>query len=270
MVNTFFGLGKVTGRTGKRFSLNAVRLLFQAVLAVLCAAGLTGCIDSASWGAHGFGWRSIEGSGNVIAEARDVSGFDRVSVMGSGELTLAQGDEEGLTIEADDNLLPVIVSEVRGGHLIIGPENVSVRPSTPIRYQLKFRDLTELHLSGSVRAEADAIKTDRLALHISGSGRVQVPKLEASMLSTHISGSGSATAAGQVARQEIRISGSGNHHAPELRSDRADVHISGSGNASLWVDEILAAHISGSGRVEYRGAPQVESHLSGSGRVIRR
>lgn len=268
MVNTLFGFGRTSGKAGSNFS-RAARLLFPAALAVL-SAGLTGCIDSANWMAHGLGWRSVKGSGNVTTEARSVSGFDRVSVMGSGELTLVQGDDEGLTIEADDNLLPVIVSEVRGGHLKIGPENVNVRPSSPIRYQLRFKDLTELHLSGSVRAEADAIKTDRLALHISGSGRVQVPKLEAGTLSTHISGSGSATAAGQVGRQEIRISGSGNHHAPELQSHRADVHISGSGDASLWVDEILAAHISGSGRVEYRGSPRIESHISGSGRIVRR
>src|SRR5690242_12646963 len=55
---------------------------------------------------------TVHGSGNVVTEARPVSGFDRVSVSGAGQLKVTQGDAESLTIETDDNLLPYIRSEV--------------------------------------------------------------------------------------------------------------------------------------------------------------
>lgn len=227
---------------------------------LLVTAGLTGCIGVSDW-------RTVRGSGNTLVETRDVSRFDRVSVSGAGELTILQGPEESLTIEADDNLLPLIHSDVANGHLSIGPKNVNLRPSQTIRYQLRVRSLGELHLSGSVQARAEGLKADRLSVSISGSGNMSVAHLDTKALTTQISGSGSMTAAGQADRQNIHISGSGNHRAPELKSSQAEAHISGSGHASLWVLESLNAHISGSGGVDYRGRPSVDSHVSGSGRV---
>jgi hypothetical protein len=233
--------------------------LAVAPLLVL-AAGLTGCFNFT-------GWRTVHGSGNITSEDRAVSQFDRVSVSGSGELRVEQGDTESLTIETDDNLLPLIRSEVHNGHLSIGPGNVNLRPTRGIRYLLRLKNLSELQLSGSLKADADSIKTERLALHLSGSGRMNVARLETQELSAHISGSGSTAAAGRADRQEIRISGSGSHDAPGLKCAQAEVHVSGSGHASLWVTERLNAEISGSGSVVYHGNAQVESHVSGSGRV---
>ncbi len=56
------------------------------------------------------GLRTIQGSGDVITESRDVSGFDSVSLTGIGRVIITQGDKESLTIEADDNLLEYITS----------------------------------------------------------------------------------------------------------------------------------------------------------------
>src|SRR5258708_6420102 len=140
------------------------------MLVLLLAGALAGCVDFG-------GWRSVKGSGNTMTETRAVSGFDQVSVSGAGELTLAQGDQESLTIEADDNLLPLIRSDVQGGHLSIGPQNVNLRPTRTIRYQVTVKHLSALHLSGSVRAEAGALKTKRLTLGISGSGRIIIAQL---------------------------------------------------------------------------------------------
>jgi hypothetical protein len=229
---------------------------------LLAVAAFCGCINVT-------GWRTVHGSGQTVTENRHISNFNRVSVSGDGELTLAQGNDESLSVEADDNLLPYIVSDVKGGQLSLGPQNVNLRSTRPIRYHLTVKDLSALHLSGSVRGEVEHLKTDRLALSISGSGRMTIAQLDARLLSTHISGSGSTRAGGHVQRQEIHISGSGDHLAPELQSAEAEAHISGSGHANLWVDDTLKASISGSGHVEYRGNATVDSHISGSGRVRR-
>ena len=227
---------------------------------VALAAALTGC-------AHIGGGQTVHGSGRIESEPRAVSSFSRVSVSGSGQLTVLQGIEEGLEIEADDNLLPFIRSEVINGQLRLGPQNVSLRPSGTIRYTLKLKNLNELHLSGSIRAEVDTLQTERLLVAISGSGRIQIGRLNARDFSARMSGSGDTSAAGQVETQDIHISGSGNHQASQLQCARAKVNISGSGHASLWVSELLTANISGSGLVEYHGAAAVDAHVSGSGRV---
>jgi hypothetical protein len=226
----------------------------------LLTLGLTGCSNLG-------GWRTVQGSGTILSEPRTVAQFDKVSVSGSGELLISQGLEEALTIEADDNLLPLIKSEVTNGHLRIGPDNVNLRPTKTIRYQLKLKNLGAVGLSGSLKAEAGPLKTENLALHVSGSGKIRIVSLEADGLSTQISGSGSVQVAGRAGSQKISISGSGDLQAADLACNEATVGISGSGHAALQVKETLTAHISGSGDVEYSGNPKVSSHTSGSGRV---
>jgi len=239
-----------------------MRILALAALAAL-TAGWTGCINIT-------GWNTVHGNGHIVTEPRQVAGFDRVSVAGSGQVILAQGDEESLTIEADENLLPLIKSDVDHGHLFIGPRDVNLGPTKTIVYRLKLKNIRALHLSGSLHAETEKIETDQFAVHISGSGGMKVAQLKAGTFSAQISGSGSTSAAGNVQRQEIRISGSGNHHASGLKCTHAEAHITGSGDASVWVVESLDAYISGSGSVEYRGNPSVDSHVSGSGRIHHR
>src|SRR5918998_1436697 len=64
----------------------------------------------------------LTGSGTVRSEARPVGAFDEVELAGVGTLTITQGPQESLTIEAEDNLLPQIRGEVRGRRLVLGPD----------------------------------------------------------------------------------------------------------------------------------------------------
>jgi hypothetical protein len=242
--------------------MNAQRYCRFALLSV-AALGLAGCVSFN-------GWQGVQGSGNVTTEVRPLISFDRVSLGSSGELRLVQGDEESLKIETDDNLLPLIHSEVSNGRLSIGSHNVNLRPTRTIRYELKLKNLAGLQLSGSLNANADTIRSDRLALGISGSGNIRIAHLEAQSVSTHISGSGSMSVAGRAEKQVTDISGSGSLRAAELKCAQAEVHVSGSGDVSIWVTESLKARISGSGSVEYKGRPMVDAHTSGSGRVHHR
>jgi hypothetical protein len=236
---------------------NASQLLLSAPAILLC-----GCVH--------FDWsdtHSVKGSGNVITETREVSQFDRVAISGSGHVSIVQGDKESLTIEADDNLLPLIKSDVTGGLLKVGPENVNLNPSRTIQYQLHLKHLKELHLSGSLDAEAGAIQSDQLRLMISGSGNIHIAALQAGDLDVHISGSGGLQLSGKVNRQTVRVSGSGSYRAGDCESQDTSVHISGSGDATVWAQQKLEGHVSGSGDVNYYGSPQVNTQVSGSGSV---
>ena len=239
--------------------MGMMRVFLFALLLAL-PPGLAGCLGNG-------GWHTVRGSGNVLHEERKVAEFDHVFVSGAGELRISQGEEEALNIEADDNLLPFIRSEVHNGELSLGPENVNVRPTGNIVYHLRLKNLNTLHLSGSAEAKLEAIKTDRLELGISVSGSVQIPHLDAQSLSAHITGSGNASAAGRVHRQDIHITGSGSYQGTELESAQAEARITGSGDASLWVTDALSAQITGSGCVKYRGDAHVESHVTGSGHM---
>lgn len=238
-----------------------MKTAFVIIPLALCAF-LAGCV---SFNSHG--GTVLNGSGNVVAEVRQLSQFDRVRVSGAGQLTLVQGDRESLQIEADDNLLPLIKSEVAGGVLKIGAEDVSIKPSRKIRYRLELKSIKDLQLSGSLEAEAQALQADRLRIGISGSGEVGVAKLEASRLEVQVSGSGNVKLAGKVNRQVIQISGSGDYRAGDCESQNTEVHVSGSGSATVWAQAALEVHVSGSGQIRYYGKPRVDSSVSGSGGI---
>jgi hypothetical protein len=235
---------------------------YSSAVVLAFALGLAGCFNISSF-------RTVSGSGHVVKETRNVANFDRVSVGGSGRLVVQQGDEESLTIETDDNLLPLIESTVSGRELRLGPQDVNIKPTGTIIYSLKVKNLNSVSLSGSLEAEAAQIKTDSFSVQVSGSGKVNIGRLEAAKLDIQVSGSGNIGLAGKVNQQRIGISGSGDYHAADLESAQADAQISGSGTLVVWARDSLNAGVSGSGDVSYYGNPKVDSQISGSGRVRR-
>jgi hypothetical protein len=210
----------------------------------------------------------IHGSGRILSEPRNVRGFSEVSLRGSGELMISQGNTESLTVEADDNILPKITTVVEGNKLSIGVERgVSISPSRTIRYALTVRDLSNVELSGSGTIRAGAVRGDDFQIKLSGSGEIRIDGLSASSVRSQISGSGDIEIRGKVIQQEVRISGSGDYIASELQSESTSVTTSGSGDAKVWAEKDLSVRISGSGDVDYQGNPSVNKHVSGSGNV---
>ena len=61
----------------------------------------------------------VRGSGNVVTETREVSGFDSIHVDYPARVLISQGSAETLKIEAEDNLLPGLKTEVGGNELQI-------------------------------------------------------------------------------------------------------------------------------------------------------
>lgn len=67
----------------------------------------------------------IEGNKNVISINRDISDdFTKVKVSAGIELIIDQGNEVSLTVEADENLHDIIITEVEDGKLKIYSEKI--------------------------------------------------------------------------------------------------------------------------------------------------
>jgi hypothetical protein len=162
-----------------------------------------------------------------------------------------QGDGESLTIEADDNVLGSLTSDVENGTLKLGRKpGFNLRSVSPIRYRVAISTLDGLILSGSGTITANDLTVDALSTQISGSGVVSVT--------------------GTAGSQNVSVSGSGRHEASELATERAVADVSGSGEVLLTVSTELKVSISGSGTVTYSGDPQVNQSISGSGRLVKK
>jgi hypothetical protein len=192
----------------------------------------------------------VQGSGNVITETRDVSGFSEIVVGGSGVVMVEVTGTESVTIEAEDNIMPLLETDVSNGRLVLDATR-SISPTVDIVYTITAADLEGLEVSGS--AEVDATGVD------------------AGDFSVDISGSGDVAAAGTLDRLlSLSISGSGAFDGESLTAPQGTVDISGSGNAVVNVTETLDVSVSGSGNVEYIGSPDVDEDISGSGNIDQR
>jgi len=212
----------------------------------------------------------IEGSGRAASADRGARDFHALAVSVPSRVDLVQGEAEGLTIEADDNVLPLIRSGVEDGVLRIRfPEGVSVRPRTPIRITVRLRSIARVTLAGAVRLEAPVLKADRLELRLSGSSSVRMPKIAARAIDLQSSGHCHAMAAGTADDLRLRISGAGEINAAELDARRVRAEISGSAQVAAWAREALEARITGSGAVRYFGDPALTKRVAGSGVVQR-
>jgi hypothetical protein len=210
----------------------------------------------------------VRGSGNVTTQTRNVSGFNAVSLSGVGTLTIEVTGAESLTVEAEDNIIGHLTTEVRGNHLYIGTENnVSFDPTKPINYRLTVKDLKQIESTGAGNVVATGIKSGDLALEASGAGNIDALAIDATKLTVRISGASDMTAAGAADSQDIRISGSGSYKGENLASKDAQVETSGSGSAVVKVSGTLNAKVSGAGGVQYIGDPQVTQDISGAGSV---
>lgn len=215
-----------------------------------------------------FNGRRIRGSGDAKTETREVSNIERVSLEGEGDLTIIQGDEESLTVEADDNVLPYIETRMEGRELVLTiRRGFSINPRTRIRYTLKLKEVNRISVAGAGDVRADSLKVGDLSMEIAGSGDMRIDKLEAEELEVKTSGSGNFNLKGKVNSQRITINGAGNYSALDLESAEADVTISGAGNVDLWVTGTLDVRVAGVGNVNYYGQPSVSQSITGGGSV---
>ena len=168
-----------------------------------------------------------------------------------GDLRIEQTGTESLTIEADADVLPQLVSSVSGGILELGvAPGTTLTTSRRIVYHLTVATLDSIAVSGAGDATASNLRTGRLTVAISGAGGM--------------------TLAGTADSQAVTISGTGDYHGEDLQSATAEVTIDAAGDAVLRVSDRLDATVSGVGSVEYIGNPHVTKDISGVGSVEQR
>ena len=210
-----------------------------------------------------------QGSGRVTNETRTVSNFDRVILNGIGDVIVTQGNTESLEIEAEDNVIPHIVTQVSNGTLNIGFDKKTIVPTKTIKFNLTMRDIHGLESNGVSNIQSDQIKTDRLDLGISGTGNITLNNLTADSLAVTVSGAGNLTGQGQVSTLTVNLSGAGNYNGQDLKSKTDSITISGLGRVVTWVTDSLDVTISGTGNVDYYGDPKITQHISGVGSIKR-
>lgn len=202
-------------------------------------------------------------------EKRSVRNFNALSVSSAFEIEISVGSEESLEIEAEDDYLDDIITDVRGGTLLIGLEDSrSTRRmrNSPKAY-LTVKSLERINVSGAVQLKTlDILRGRKLDLELSGASVVNV-EMDVENMYLEASGACVINVEGEAKSQIVKTSGATVYRAYDLESVTAEIRVSGAGSANVYVTEQLEVRASGASSVRYRGGARVNADSSGASSI---
>ncbi len=210
------------------------------------------------------------GSGNVKSQTREVSDFHAIEIKYPAQVTITQGKAASVKIEAEDNVLPRLITQVKDGTLHIfykSDNNKHVNPTKAVKITIVVKNLDQVQFSSAGELTINGLKTDTLDFSLNGAGKVMMDGITVKTLNLDLSGAGSLEATGTADNLDVNISGFGSFEGADLHSKTASINISGAGSATTWVDDELDASVSGAGSINYYGSASVTKNVSGVGSV---
>lgn len=210
--------------------------------------------------------KGIKGNGKVVKDERNVSGFTMLSVGGAYDVILIQGNTEGVVVEAEENLMEYIKTEVSGGKLkIYNKEPLS--PKEDMKVYVTFKDLTKIGISGACDLENEGtLSFNELEINSSGASDIELT-LKLDELELDCSGASDIELIGSAKELELELSGASEIEAFEFEVEECNLELSGAGHAEVYVTKELDVSVSGAGSCYYKGNPQVSQSVSGAGSV---
>lgn len=211
----------------------------------------------------------VRGNGNVRTEHRPVTeSFSKIEVSRGLNVYLSQGATESISVEADDNLLNIIETNINNGILkVTARENISHASSRNIYVTAK--DIQSIETSsGSDLETTNTIQTNHLELSTSSGSDLDV-KIEAHSISAHSSSGSDLDLEGHVNEFSATASSGSSIDAEKLVAVNSHVKASSGSGITVNTQKKLTAKASSGGDVTYIGHPEILDKTDGVSGSVR-
>ncbi|PXX99187.1 DUF2807 domain-containing protein [Marinifilum breve] len=223
---------------------------------------LSSTVNAQFWG--------TKGNGIVKKQDREIGSFSAIS-SGSGiDVYLKQGDKESVTVEADENLLELIVTRIKGDKLVIKTED-PIRRAKKLNVYVTFVNVNEISVSsGSDLESSHLLKFEDLDISVSSGADADL-ELKADNLTCSVSSGADANLSGTANSFYGKASSGSDLRAADLKAKVCKAKASSGGDVSVYASESIEASASSGGDVNYYGDPtKVNVSSSSGGDVSRR
>ena len=217
-----------------------------------------------------FGQGSLIGSGNVVTEEFDLSGFDQVEVTDAFEVEIRHGDAFSVVVRVDDSVKQYLDVVKQGSTLRIGlkPISSSTVSDMTLEAEVTMPQLTGLELSGASDVSVtDFTSSEALYAEVSGASSLR-GDIEAGGVRFDVSGASDVKLRGSGEDLVMDVSGASSADLADFPVADADIEVSGASSATVNVSGRLDVEASGASRVRYRGSPTLGSVDSSGGSSI--
>ncbi|MBA2703217.1 MAG: DUF2807 domain-containing protein [Blastocatellia bacterium] len=188
----------------------------------------------------------IKGSGVRLKQKREVASFNSIATEGAFDIDVVCQKPQSVEVEGDDNLLPLITTEVSDNVLHIR-SNRSFSVNDPVRVTISLPELEGISVSGAGKFDIVGIKNEKFEIDANGATTIKV--------------------AGETKVIDIDSNGAGKIDAHKLRAARGVVQAKGVARVDVNVAEQLDVTVSGPSHVTYHGDPVLNKTIHGPGSV---
>ena len=214
------------------------------------------------------GFNRVHGSGNVVTQSFDCVDFDALHIGNAFHVRVIQGQEYGVEVQADDNVMEIVEVIQKGTTLQIGLLRKHMVTRATLNATVTMPEVANLVASGASRIEfASPIASNELSVEISGASRL-TGNVETGQLRLSLSGASRAELDGTSDSCFVNASGASRVQLDELVSKTMTVDVSGASSAIVYANRTLAASASGASKVGYSGDPTIKkSETSGASSI---
>jgi hypothetical protein len=208
----------------------------------------------------------LVGSGKLKSENRKLPEYHSISLKLPGEMIVDVGSNGELSIEADDNLLSHIKTDVKNGALIISADQ-SLNNMQHLHIKAKTAKLDAVTVDGAATTTINNAAGSKFELAANGASTTTINKANCGSISVSANGASKIIANGKAEKLNASLNGAGNLQSAELSTKSSNVSITGAGGAEVNASNDLDITITGAGDVKYKGNPKLNKHVIGAGSV---
>lgn len=217
----------------------------------------------------------LQTTGKIVRVERDVNDFTEIELYHKINLVLTQDTSNKIEIEAGENLIPDILTEVKDGKLKIKNENKFnfLRSyKKEITLYISVKNLNHLTYRGAGNITCTNTLTDSVFTFDSrsGTGKVELNFNAAEGHFNHHTGQCELILHGAIGVNYLYQAGNGYTDAEDLKTGYTFVTNKGTNNLKINVDKVLYAYIAYLGNIYYRGNPyDLTSDIVDKGQLIK-
>ena len=186
------------------------------------------------------------GEGAVQTQSRQADAFSRIEVDAGIGITVSVGEAQSIVVSAQENILPVISTEVEDDTLRIG----STQPFTTseaVNVTVVVPTLDGISLSGGSQGQVEGVDGGSLDLELGGGAGLAVTGVSSTVA--------------------LEASGGSDVDLEGLQANAVTLDVSGGSNVTVQASDEVTGSASGESRVTVLGDAQVDVEVSSGAEV---
>ena len=211
----------------------------------------------------------MRGSGNIIKDTRQISEFTSMSVSGSIKVEVKTGAVRSLTVEADDNIMPYVVTNVSDKNLSIKLKGINNLRNASVRIYIVVPILYKISTSASAEVRSSDVLTnsDKISFTASSGSLINV-NVDAPSVAAGGSSGADIILTGRTKSLTAESSSGSSVNLFDLKAEDATASASSGAKISVFGSVKLKTSASSGGNVNYKGgALSVVKNVSSGGSI---